>query len=92
VKTRTAKLKRVTQRPADEDQHATPRDPAGIAVYRNALAEYTAVRAGAVTKVKTVAARQPAMTVPRFYQREDKPARQADLEEQTFATAATAIA
>jgi len=92
VNTIAVKLQRVTQRVADEEHHARPRDAARVAVYHSALAGYTADLAEAVAKMQALAARTPAMTLHNFYELEYKPALQAAREQQTFTIAYTGLA
>ena len=61
--TLAAKLQRVTQKVADEERYAPPRDPAKIARYHSALAGYSDDLAEAVAKMQTLVSRSPAMTL-----------------------------
>ena len=67
VNTIAVKLQCVTQRVADEEHHAPPRDAARVAVYHSALAGYTDDLAEAVVKMQALAARTPAMTLHNVY-------------------------
>jgi len=66
VNTLDVKRPRVTQRVADEEHHAPPRDAARVAVYHSALAWYTADLGEAVAKMQALAARTPAMGLHNF--------------------------
>ena len=52
MNTLAGKLQRVTQRVADEEYHAPPRDAARVALYHSLLAGYTADLAEAVTRMQ----------------------------------------
>ena len=81
MSTLTVKLQRVTQRVADEEHHAPPRNASRVAVYQSAFTGYTADMAEAVAKMQALATCKPAMTLHNFYEREYKSALQDAREE-----------